>query len=119
MATAQKMLDAGNYVWNAGIFLFYASVMLECATRLAPDMLAAVETAVGGSREDNNFWHIDDAAWGKIDAQSVDCAILEKVDNIACVKFSGGWSDLGDWNAVANNCHTTRMAILSLNGQPD
>ena len=101
LATAQLMLDAGHYFWNAGIFLFRASAMLTHAKNLAPAMLAAVESAVNGAREDKNFWHIDDAAWAKIQGQSVDYAILEKIDDIACVKFSSSWSDLGDWNAVA------------------
>ena len=101
LATAKTMLDAGHHMWNAGIFLFRSSVMLAHAKKLAPDMLAAVETAIDGAREDKNFWHIDGAAWAKIQGQSVDYAILEKTDKIACVKFSGCWSDLGDWNTVA------------------
>jgi len=100
-ATAKTMLDAGHFVWNAGIFLFRASAMLAHAKNLVPDMLAAVQAAIDAAREDNNFWHIDDAAWAKIQGQSVDYAILEHTDQIACVEFSGGWSDLGDWNAVA------------------
>ena len=99
--TAKTMLDAGLFVWNAGIFLFRASVMLAQAEALAPDILAAVQVAVDAAREDNNFWHIDNAAWAKIQGQSVDYAILEHTNQMACVKFSGGWSDLGDWNAVA------------------
>ena len=101
VATAQTMLDAGHYAWNAGIFLFRASAMLAQAKNLAPDMLAAVQAAVDGAREDNNFWHIDDVAWSQINGRSVDYAILEKTAKIACVKFSGNWSDLGDWKAVA------------------
>jgi mannose-1-phosphate guanylyltransferase/mannose-6-phosphate isomerase len=101
LATAQKMLDAGHYVWNAGIFLFRASTMLAHAKNLAPDTLAAVLAAIDGAWKDNNFWHIDDAAWAQINGQSVDYAILEKIEKIACVKFCGNWSDLGDWNAVA------------------
>ncbi len=98
--TAQKMVDAGNYVWNAGIFLFRASAMLANAKKFEPKMLAMVQAAVDGAREDSNFWHINDAHWAQIEGQSVDYAILEKVEHIACVKFSGSWSDLGDWNAV-------------------
>ena len=37
----------------------------------------------------------------QIEGQSLDYAILEKIEHISCVKFSGSWSDLGDWNAVA------------------
>ena len=100
VATAQTMLDVGHYLWNAGIFLFRASTMLAQAKNLASDTLAAVQVAVDAAREDNNFLHIDDAAWAKVNGQSVDYAILEKTEKIACVKFSGDWSDLGDWNAV-------------------
>jgi mannose-1-phosphate guanylyltransferase/mannose-6-phosphate isomerase len=98
---AQQMLDAGHYVWNAGIFLFRASAMLALGKAFELEMLAAVQAAIDAAREDKNFWHIDKAAWGKIQGQSVDYAILEKTDQIACVRFSGAWSDLGDWNAVA------------------
>ena len=101
ISDAQKMLDAGHYVWNAGIFLFRASAMLAHARKIEPAMLAAVEAAVSSAREDKNFWHIDEANWTKIRGQSVDYAILERIEQIACVKFSGIWSDLGDWSAVA------------------
>lgn len=101
LVTATKMVDAGNYFWNAGIFLFRASVLLAHAKKLEPDMLTAVQVAVDGAREDKNFWHIGETDWAQINGQSVDYAILEKTDRIACVKFSGSWSDLGDWNAVA------------------
>ena len=100
-STAQKMLDAGNHVWNAGIFLFRASAMLSHAKNLVPSMLELVEMAVDGARKDKNFWHIDEAAWSKIRGESVDYAIMEKIEKISCVKFSGQWSDLGDWKALA------------------
>ena len=64
-------------------------------------MLSQVRLAVDSAREDQNFLHIDDAAWEKIQGQSLDYAILEKTDQIACVKFSSDWSDLGDWNALS------------------
>ena len=100
-ATAQQMLDEGHYVWNAGIFLFRASGMLALGEAFEAEMLAAVQACMDAAQEDKNFWHIDKAAWGKIEGQSVDYAILEKTDQIACVRFFGEWSDLGDWNAVA------------------
>jgi mannose-1-phosphate guanylyltransferase/mannose-6-phosphate isomerase len=99
--TAQKMIDAGNYVWNAGIFLFQASVMIANAKKFEPKMLAGVQAAIDDAREDKNFWHINDAHWMQIEGRSLDYAILEKIEHISCVKFSGSWSDLGDWNAVA------------------
>ena len=82
VATAQTMLDAGHYVWNAGIFLFRASSMLAQAESLASDMLAAVQAATDAAREDNNFWHIDDVAWAQINGKSVDTSIL--VSSLNC-----------------------------------
>lgn len=101
MAAAQKMLDSGDYVWNSGVFLFCASTMLAHAKNVTPDILSGVERAMKGARQDNNFWHIDEFVWKKIPGQSLDRAILEKIENIACVKFTAAWSDLGDWNALA------------------
>ena len=99
--TAQEMIDSENYLWNAGIFLFRASALLMHARELEPKMLAAVQLAVDDAREDKSFWHIDQASWSKILEKSLDYAILERIDNISCVKFAGSWSDLGDWSAVA------------------
>ena len=82
-------------------FVFLPPLCWHMAKILNPRCWQSVQAAMDGAREDNNFWHIDDAAWAKIQGQSVDYAILEKTDQIVCVKFSGAWSDLGDWNAVA------------------
>ncbi len=98
---AQQMFEAGNYVWNAGIFLFQASTILMLAEKYEPAMLAAVIDSIDCAKEDKCFWHIDINAWSKIKGRSIDYAILEKTNQIACVKFDGSWSDLGDWNAVA------------------
>ena len=101
VATAQTMLDAGHYVWNAGIFLFRASAMLAHAKNLASDMLAAVQAAIDARGRTIIFGILMTRLGQRFNGQSVDYAILEKTEKIACVKFSGNWSDLGDWNAVA------------------
>ena len=56
LATAQQMLDAGHYVWNAGIFLFQASAMLAhgknlrqiCWRRFKPPLMERVRTIISG-----------------------------------------------------------------------
>ena len=75
--------------------------MLALGNEFETEMLTAVQAAMDAGQREKNFWHIDEAAWSKIQGQSVDYAIMEKTDQIACVRFSGVWSDLGDWNAVA------------------
>lgn len=102
LAKAEAMLMAGNYLWNAGIFLFRADVMLALAAQFQPAMLASVHTSLDAAIEDHNFWHLDAEAWDAIIPDSIDYAIMEKADHIACVAFQGRWSDLGDWRAVVN-----------------
>ena len=97
---AENMISSVNYVWNAGIFLFKASSILTLAEKHEPEMLSTVRRAVDLAKEDNGFWHIDKTSWISVKGKSIDYAILEKIDRIACVKFLGVWSDLGDWSAL-------------------
>ncbi|MDB2390492.1 mannose-1-phosphate guanylyltransferase/mannose-6-phosphate isomerase [Alphaproteobacteria bacterium] len=102
LVKAEAMLAAGNYLWNAGIFLFRADVMLELAKKLQPAMLASVRASHDAAIEDHNFWHLGADAWNVIEPDSIDYAIMEKAKHIVCVAFQGRWSDLGDWRAVVN-----------------
>lgn len=97
---AEKMLEAGNYLWNAGIFLFKASVMIEAFEKYAPKMKKAVEDAMSNRVADLGFTRINEKSWSKIKSDSIDYAIMEKVDNIYAMPFNDGWSDLGGWAAV-------------------
>ena len=65
-------------------------------------MLNTVAAAFDTAIHDENFLHLDPLQWAQLEDQSIDYAILEKTDAIRCLKFAGSWSDLGDWNALAN-----------------
>lgn len=99
-AAAQDMLAAGNFLWNAGIFLFSVKAVLEAFRTHAPDLIAPVSAAVDEARTDLGFLRLDPAAWAGADDISVDYAIMEKATNLAVVPFDAGWSDLGGWDAV-------------------
>ena len=97
---AQEMLDAGNYLWNAGIFMFRASQMIEAFERYAPQMLAPVRNAVDQGNIDLDFLRLDPKSWALCEDVSIDYAIMERAKNLVVVPFSAGWSDLGGWDAV-------------------
>ena len=99
---AEQMLAAGNYVWNSGIFLFRASTLMGLAHQLEPAMISNVKSSVDEAEQDNNFWQLDTVHWNRVEGQSIDHAVMEKANNICCVEFVGKWSDLGDWNALAD-----------------
>ncbi len=99
-ARATEMLAAGTFLWNAGIFLFTAEVILAAFKTFAPAMVDTVTAALRESNADLGFTRLNADAWGKADNISIDYAIMEKADNLAVMPFGAGWSDLGGWDAV-------------------
>lgn len=97
---ARAFVEGGAHVWNAGIFLFSAATMIAEFERHAPDVLAAVRAALGGAVRDLDFLRLDADLFAAVPNISIDYAIMEKSDRIACVPTDPGWSDLGSWSAV-------------------
>ena len=99
-ARAAAMLAAGNFLWNAGIFLFTARTMIAAFRDHAPAIIPPVQAAVAGVRADLSFQRLDPAPWNDTPDISIDFAVMEKAANVSVVPFHGRWSDLGDWDAV-------------------
>ena len=99
-ARAAQMVAAGTYLWNAGIFLFRADVMIQAFRDHAPAYLEPVGRAVDEARPDLGFLRLAPAPWEGVEDNSIDYAVMEKAANLTVVRFSGRWSDLGGWDAV-------------------
>lgn len=99
-ATAAKMVAAGTYVWNAGIFLFRAGAYLKALAHHQPEMMAAVEASMG--QAERNGLHIYPAAeaFAACPSDSIDYAIMEREARIACASVNMGWSDVGSWDSL-------------------
>jgi len=97
---AGAMLAAGNYMWNAGIFLFSVRTILEAFRAHAPDLMAPVRGAVEQARPDLGFLRLAPGPWAQARDISIDYAVMERADNLSVVPFGAGWSDLGGWDAV-------------------
>ncbi|MQY44161.1 mannose-1-phosphate guanylyltransferase/mannose-6-phosphate isomerase [Epibacterium sp. SM1969] len=98
--SAQKMLASGQYLWNAGIFLFSVKTILQAFRNHAPDLVPPVSAAVDQGQVDLGFLRLDPAAWAGAEDISIDYAVMERADNLTVVPFAAGWSDLGGWDAV-------------------
>lgn len=101
--TAQRFLTKGNYSWNSGIFVVSASVWLRAMEALAPDMLSACRDAYDKRSEDLDFVRLDETAFDACPSDSIDYAVMEKLDKCpgveaALVKLDSAWSDVGSWN---------------------
>lgn len=91
--TAMSYLATGQFFWNAGIFLFKASAMLDALAAHAPDILDGVRKALKGGV-------LDRSTFSSVRAESIDYAVLERAPGISVVPVSMGWSDLGDFRAL-------------------
>lgn len=100
LATAEHYLTSGNFLWNAGIFLFRASVMRDAFLKFAPDIWNDVATAYAGAEADVAGLFLQDQHYSAIRSEAVDTAIMEKLDDIAVIPAQFRWSDLGSWQSL-------------------
>lgn len=90
--TAREFLARGGFYWNAGMFIFRVSVMIELFKKHASDIWSVI-----GELKDDNI----EAVYSKVRATSIDYAIMERLPEHVCVPCHFGWSDLGSWDAIA------------------
>lgn len=107
LQNAQRLLLAGGVLWNAGIFLCRADVLLAALTRHAPDILDACQAAMTKCESDQSpsgqtFVRPGATSFATCRSQSIDYAVMEHFDQVVVVPFTGQWSDVGSWNAVAD-----------------
>ncbi|MEO0410702.1 MAG: mannose-1-phosphate guanylyltransferase/mannose-6-phosphate isomerase [Pseudomonadota bacterium] len=98
--TAKQYIAAGNFVWNAGMFLFKASAAARAFKAHAPDCLAACEAALKASDTRGNSIMPERKAFQKAPAISFDYAIMEKISTGAVVPCDIGWSDVGSFEGL-------------------
>ena len=115
LENAQKMLDAGNFLWNAGIFLFKASVMIDAYKKLLPQTLDAVSRSLQEAKEDLSFLRPEKSHWNMAQNISIDFGIMEHFSPISAMPYDKGWSDLGGWNAVWENSSPDLNGVVAHN----
>ncbi len=98
---ALEFLASGQYLWNAGIFLARAQVVLDALQVHAPDILSVCQRAMQQPRYDGLFLRPDATVFATCRSQSIDYAVMERATNVLVFPFEGVWSDVGSWNAVA------------------
>lgn len=121
--TAKTYLHSGDYVWNAGIFLFSAGVMLAEMNQYRPDILRGATQAWEAARQTQSCVHLDATAFAACPAESVDYAVMEKTKCAAIVPLDVGWSDVGAWPAIYDLAdkdqegNTSHGRVISLNAE--
>ena len=91
--TAQQFFDSGDYLWNAGMFVFPGELLLERVAQLQPEIDRGLAAA---RREPEKL----DTIYGQLPAISIDHAIMERLQDMGTLPLDCGWSDLGSWEAL-------------------
>jgi mannose-1-phosphate guanylyltransferase len=92
--TAVRFVESGDYLWNAGIFVFRGSTLLGHLARFEPAIAA-------GLRQIANHPQRLQELYAALPAKSIDYAVMERLDDIVTLPLDCGWSDLGSWESVA------------------
>jgi mannose-1-phosphate guanylyltransferase/mannose-6-phosphate isomerase len=100
--TAQGFIDAGNFFWNSGMFLFRADAYLKGLAQFQPAMAQSSEEAVSKGYRDLDFCRLDEAAFTACPSDSIDYAVMEHTRLAVVVPASIGWNDVGSWSALVD-----------------
>lgn len=101
-ATAEAYLASGEFSWNGGIFAFRAGRLLDELSVHRPEMARLVRQAVAEGREDGSHFYPARTPFAAIQGDSIDYAVMECTSRAAMVPASMGWSDIGNWAALAD-----------------
>jgi mannose-1-phosphate guanylyltransferase / mannose-6-phosphate isomerase len=97
LATAQAYVNEGCYSWNAGIFYFKASALIDELALYAPQVLEFARKALLLGERRADVVALDSGAFSQSPSISVDYAVMEKTKNAAVVPVDMGWSDVGSF----------------------
>ena len=100
LATAERFVADGRYSWNGGIFAFGREHLLDELAQHRPTMAKLCEAAVKQGSQNGPVFRPDETAFGAIDGESIDYAVMENTTRAAMVPVSMGWSDIGNWDAL-------------------
>lgn len=99
LSLAKKFLESGDFVWNAGIFIWSAKAIVKAIQLHMPEMAEVFEdirTKLGTNEEKSAIR----AAYPQCKGISVDYGIMEKASNVYVCLGDFSWSDLGSWASI-------------------
>ena len=97
--TADGYVKSGEFLWNAGMFVFKVSTILKAIERYMPDLyigLLRLEPALGTEEQERALNDV----YGELPYVSIDYGVMEKADNVLVIPSTFGWNDVGSWTAI-------------------
>lgn len=111
--TARDFLSQGGYYWNGGMFMFRSGRFLAELRRLEPEMYEKSLEALRQGQRTRQSITLESKAFRACRNDSIDYAVMEKVDGVALVPLDAGWDDVGSWTYLdslpADDAHGNRL----------
>ncbi|RED48479.1 mannose-1-phosphate guanylyltransferase [Seonamhaeicola aphaedonensis] len=114
--TAKQFLAQGNFLWNAGIFMWSAATVIKAFKNNQPELYALFESGIQAYNTENEGSFIAEN-YPKAENISVDYAIMEKSDNVWVIGAEFDWNDLGTWGSLYDKLSNENHKNIVLNAQ--
>ncbi len=102
LPTAEEYVKSGHYFWNGGMFIWSLASLYKALGQFRPQLLPMTER-VAKARTPAQLEAAMDAEYPKLEKISVDYALMEKANNIAMIRGTFPWDDVGSWPALENH----------------
>ncbi len=115
-ATAKEFFEAGNYLWNANMFVWSVKTILDLYKTHLPEMYAELEKIADaiGTPDQERVLH---EVYPTLEKVAVDYAIIEKTHKIATIPASIGWNDIGDWSRLKDELSASEAENVVINAE--
>ncbi|MBM3333226.1 mannose-1-phosphate guanylyltransferase, partial [Candidatus Sumerlaeota bacterium] len=98
--TARKFVEAGNFLWNSGMFVWRSSALRRAMTEHAPYLARAASEMAAALGQPGERERLTDI-FARLPKTSIDFAVMERARNVRCVRATFKWDDVGSWPALA------------------
>jgi mannose-1-phosphate guanylyltransferase len=99
--TARLFVRGGHHLWNSGMFVWKASVILSEIERHLPRLHKCLRE-VGGLLGTPDGAAALKRTWPTVERETIDFGVMEKAKNVAVIPVDMGWSDIGSWASLAD-----------------
>tara|TARA_R110001606_G_scaffold164188_3_gene308526 strand:+ start:137 stop:1213 length:1077 start_codon:yes stop_codon:yes gene_type:complete len=99
LETATTFLNSGDYLWNAGIFVWSAKSIIAAFEKYLPEMMHLFN-------QNPQIWNTDletdfiNKNYERAENISIDFGIMERANNVQILPVDFGWNDLGTWGSL-------------------
>lgn len=115
--TAKKFLESGNYLWNAGIFMWSVNTIITAFQNFQPKLFELFDEGFSVYNTDFEDDFIRDN-YGRAENISIDYAIMEHASHVYVLPATFDWNDLGTWGSLYDKLDKEENRNAVVNAKP-